>query len=77
MIVVTRMCVYTSTPSQKSAQGTTLLYLYIGSFAEVVQTCCLPTGNVPFDTDLKKDTLRQESNTMSAEMIMKINKNKI
>lgn len=35
------------------------LYLYIGSFAEIIQTCCLPTGNVPLDTDLKTVTERQ------------------
>lgn len=34
-------------------------YLYISSFTKVLQTCCLPTGNVSLNTNLKIDTVIQ------------------
>lgn len=31
-----------------------LLYLYIAGFAEILQTCRLPTGNISLNANLKK-----------------------
>lgn len=36
----------------------TLTDLDTAGFAEIFQTCCLPTGDVPLNTDLNTDTGR-------------------